>query len=122
MARILVIDDDIQMCEMLAMMLGSENHEVAIARDGAAGIRLYRETPFDVVLCDIFMPGKEGLETICELREHDPGVRVIAISGGAMRAKMDFLPLAKRFGAIKTLSKPIGWQELLEAVDEAMQG
>lgn len=121
MARILVIDDDSQMCEMLAMMLESASHEVAAVQDGAAGIRLYRKSPFDVVLCDLFMPGKEGLETIRELHEQDPGVRIIAISGGAMRVKMDFLPLAKRFGAIKTLPKPIGLQELLEAVAEAIQ-
>jgi CheY-like chemotaxis protein len=121
MKRILVIDDDGEIRDMLAIMLEQEGYEAVRAENGAAGLRLYREKPFDLVITDIFMPEMEGLETIRELRQLDPGARIIAISGGSSRAAMDFLPLAEHLGASCTLHKPIPGQELLDAVARVLQ-
>lgn len=120
MKRILIIDDDIDICEMLAIILENGGYETEQAQDGAQGIRLCHERPFDLVITDIFMPGKEGLETIRELRETHPEVHVIAISGGTAKAAMSFLPLAERFGACRSLSKPIHPNELISAVAEVL--
>jgi CheY-like chemotaxis protein len=66
MARILVIEDDIQVQEMLHQMLTHEGHEVQVASNGIEGIRCYQKTPADLVITDIIMPEKSGLETIME--------------------------------------------------------
>jgi len=82
MARILVIDDDIQILEMLGQTLEREGYEVVDALDGKEGMRLYREAPTDLVITDIVMPEKEGVETIMELKRDFPDVKIIAMSGG----------------------------------------
>ena len=82
---------------------------------------MYREQRPDLVLTDIFMPEKEGLETISELGLLDPAVRVIAISGGGNMGILNPLPMAAKLGAVRTLAKPFGRRELLEAVAAALE-
>jgi DNA-binding response OmpR family regulator len=82
MARILVIDDDPQIREMLRELFRIAKYEVLVAPDGDAALRLHRANPADLIVTDIVMPEKEGLETILGFRRHFPAARIIAISGG----------------------------------------
>lgn len=120
MARILIIDDEEQVRLYLRRILTAESYEVVEAPDGKVGLRLYRQEPADLIIIDIFMPEKEGLETIMELRRDYPDVKVIAISGGGRTGSLDFLHMAKKFGALRTLEKPFTRQEMLDAVQEVL--
>ena len=120
MAKILIIDDEPQVRAMLRQMLEREKFEVMDASDGKEGIRLYRENPADLIITDIIMPEKEGLETIIELKKDYPDVKIIAISGGRRIEPGEYLQLAEILGAIKTFKKPVKRDELLEAVREIL--
>jgi CheY-like chemotaxis protein len=117
---ILVIDDDDQLRGMLREMLEHAGYEVADAPNGKEGIRLYRENPADLVITDIIMPEKEGIETIMDLRREFPEVKIIAMSGGGTIEAEKYLRMAKGLGAVRTLTKPIERKELLEAVREVI--
>ena len=121
MAKILVIDDEPQVRAMLRQMLEREGFEVMDAPDGKEGIKLYQENPTDLIITDIIMPEKEGLETIRELKKDYPDVKIIAISGGRRIEPGEYLLLAERFGAIKTFAKPVQREELLNAVREFLK-
>jgi CheY-like chemotaxis protein len=128
MKRILVIDDDASQREIFRESLEQAGYEVKEAPDGQAGLRLFRQQPCHLVITDIFMPEKEGLETILELKKEFLYVKIIAISGGMTWPKEDgnlmaetALEAAKRLGADRTLQKPIPLQRLLNTVDEVLQ-
>lgn len=122
MASILVIDDDVQLQEFIRIVLEEAGHEVRCASNGVAGLKSYRQFRADLIVCDLFMPEKEGLETIRELHQEHPQVKVIAISGGCPRdGRMDFLPLAKQFGAAAALHKPLVPAELASSVEEVLR-
>jgi len=118
MARILIIDDDVQILDMLRQTLECEGYEVVDATNGKEGIRLYRENPADLIITDIIMPEKEGIETIIELKRNFPDVKIIAISGGGRITPEGYLSMAKRLGANRTFEKPVERDELLAAVRE----
>ena len=118
MARILIIDDDVQILDMLRQTLEHEGYEVVDAADGKKGIRLYRENPADLIITDIVMPEKEGIETIIELKQDFPDVKIIAISGGGQIRPEGYLSMAKKLGAQYTFSKPFERKELLSAIRE----
>lgn len=123
MKRILVIDDEEQVRSMLRMTLEDAGYEVEDAPDGDRGVRIFREKPTDVIITDILMPEKEGIETILELRRDFPGIKIIAISGGGrFRSPNTFLTMAEHFGASRTFSKPLRQRELLSAVRELAGG
>jgi len=122
MATILVIDDDTQIRHMLRRALERQGHEILDAREGAEGLRLFREKRVDLVITDILMPEMEGLACIRELRLADPGIRVIAISGGgSQNFKLDVLGVARRLGATATLNKPFKLEELTQVVREELE-
>ncbi len=121
MARILVIDDDDQIRAMLQQRLEREGHKVVSAGDGKLGMKLFREEPAELVITDIIMPEKEGIETIMELRRDFPEVKIIAISGGGKVSPDEYLHIAEKFGAHRTLAKPFGREELLKAVQELLK-
>ena len=121
MARILVIDDDEQMRSMLRQMLERAGHEVVLASNGLEGMRLYRQESTDLIITDIIMPEKEGLQTIRELKTEFPDLKVIAISGGGSKGNMDFLPVAKVFGAKRIVTKPFKSQVMLDIVDDVLE-
>lgn len=120
MKRILVIDDDVQVRQLLRQMLEREGYEVVDAPDGKEGIRLYRDEPADLIITDIIMPEKEGIGTIFELRRDFPDVKIIAISGGGRLVnKNDCLELCRAKG-IPAFSKPFDRKELLEAIQKLL--
>jgi len=120
MARLLIIDDDDQFRGMLRHMLEREGYEIVDAPNGKEGIRRYREDPADLIITDMLMPEKEGVETIMELKRDFPDVKIIAISGGGRIGPEEYLYVAKKIGALQTLTKPIGREELLKAVREIL--
>jgi DNA-binding NtrC family response regulator len=91
------------------------------ARNGHEGSRHYRAAPADLVMTDILMPEREGLETIRALRQEFPAVKFMAISGAGPTGRLYFLPLATMFGALLTLQKPFTLQQLHEVVREVLQ-
>jgi len=117
MARILVIDDDPNIRRVLQRMLDRAGHEVAVAVDGVEGLRLFAAEAFDLVITDIIMPRREGLETIVELRRQKGGVPIIAMTGYVGRPYLD---AAARLGACEVLFKPYDNHQLMAAVDRAL--
>jgi CheY-like chemotaxis protein len=121
MARILVIEDDPDIRNLCKRILEQAGHHVTEAPDGSVGTKLYRDQRHDLIITDIIMPEKEGIETIMELRRDFPEVRIVAISGGGQATpSFTCLQVAKRLGAANTLAKPFSKQELLAAVAEAL--
>ena len=122
MKRILVIDDDMQMRQMLQQMLEREGYDVVDAPDGKEGMKLYRQDPTDLIITDIIMPEKEGVETIIELRRDFPDVKIIAISGGSRGIDAESCLFAvNQFGADCVFSKPFDRKELLEAISGLLE-
>ncbi len=121
MARILVIDDDEQFRFMLRRILEHAGYEVAEAGNGEDGQRIYRDRPSDLVIVDLIMPEKEGLETIMELRHDFPHIKIIAISGGGRIGPEGYLEVAKNVGAVRALAKPVERQELLAALQDSLR-
>ena len=116
MARILVIDDEDLARYAVRTILERAGHQVEEAKDGARGVARQREAPFDVVITDIIMPNREGIETIMDLRRDFPHTPVIAISGGGRVGPSDYLRMSVQLGARGALAKPFTPEELLEQV------
>jgi CheY-like chemotaxis protein len=122
MTTILIIDDDVQVLAVYRGMLEREGFRVLESLDGLEGIETCRKEVIDLVITDIIMPGKEGLETILELRQEFPKLGIIAVSGGGRLGAGSYLPLAEKMGAQRTLTKPFTRQELLEIVGDVLDG
>ncbi|MFC1835114.1 response regulator [Thermodesulfobacteriota bacterium] len=122
MGRILVVDDDNQVREMLKQMLERDGHEVVEASDGNAAIKLYTQNPTDIIVTDIFMPDIGGIDTIAGLKGQFPDAKIIAISGGGGDvAAQDCLEFAERMGVDRTFSKPLSNEEFTAAVSELLE-
>ena len=116
MARILVIDDNPELGRAVLKRMERAGHTGVLASDGNAGLLIFRAEQIDLVLTDILMPEKEGLETIRELRKENPRVPIIAMSGGGYATGTDYLRLALTFGANAVLQKPFEQHELIDLV------
>ena len=122
MSRILIIDDDINLCLILHEVLRDEGYEVSVAADGAKGIKLQRTQPASLLINDIYMPNKEGIETIRDFREEFPSVPIIAMSGGGRLKTQGGLFTAKELGAAVILRKPFETSDLLRSVAAVLSG
>ncbi len=118
-ARILVVDDDVGIRSLCRVVLEGAGYWVTAAENGADGIRILRQRPIDLVVCDSCMPEMDGIETISELGKRWQDCKIIAISGGAGDLP-DFLPVARHLGAYRTLAKPFSPHDLLAAVRSAL--
>lgn len=118
MPRILVIDDDENICQMFEKLLTRAGYEVETALNGKEGTRLCIKHPFDLIMTDIFMPEKDGLETILELRKKFPDIKLVAVSGGDNTQTLDYLYVARKMGADYTFSKPVDDKKLLQVIGE----
>ncbi len=121
MADIIVIDDDPALRGTIRKILERGGHSVREAEDGVAGLKLVGDDPPDLVITDLLMPEKEGIETIMELQDQFPSVRIIAISGAGSGSDAGPLTDAELLGASATLPKPFSVQKLLDTVDRVLQ-
>ena len=121
MARILIIEDDDQFRAMVRTMLEKAGYnDIEEAANGSIGMKLFRQCPFDLVITDIIMPDKEGIEMITELNRDYPRIKIIAMSGGGRTGPQGYLEMAKYFGASRTLAKPFNHSDLIGAVQELL--
>lgn len=121
MVKILVIEDDNSFRSVLVQMLEKAGYEVRNAEDGNRALSICDSFTPDLVLTDIIMPDKEGLETIQELIIKLPHIKIIAMSGGGRFGPDSYLPLAKKLGAKKTLQKPFMRDELMSAIKDVLE-
>jgi DNA-binding NtrC family response regulator len=118
MARILVVDDDADIRQTLAEILGYDGHVVEVARDGLEAQRLIEKVAFDIVLCDVRMPGKDGMELLDWAKKTRPDVEFIMLSG---HATIDMAVEATKKGAFDFLEKPLDWPKLDILIRNATQ-
>jgi CheY-like chemotaxis protein len=121
MASVLVIDDDAAARRLFTQVLTREGHQVRASADGQLGLQQFKAARPDVVVTDLIMPNREGIETIRAMRAFDPSVPIIAMSGNAGAKFMNFLKVAKLSGAALTLEKPFTPEKLVEAVTQVLR-
>jgi DNA-binding response OmpR family regulator len=119
--RILVADDDPAVRDSIAMVLESAGFMVDQAEQGVTALRLLRAHEPDLVITDILMPQKEGIETIREIRAVLPHTPIIAISGGT-EGGADYLKMAMTFGASAVMAKPFDPMAMLKLVHRLLYG
>jgi DNA-binding NtrC family response regulator len=119
---ILIVDDDKLILATFKYAFEAQGYEVALAENGNAALRQLEQRPIDLVLLDILMPEKEGLETLLEARDRFPSIPIFAMSGGGVVRKHDFLAVAKKFGATGTFKKPIALKDLISTIDAFFEG
>lgn len=120
MIDVLVVDDDPLMRGLLAEWLSEAGYGVRQAENGTTALQMLHSQPAGLLITDMDMPGHDGAQTLEEARRMLPGLAVIAISGGARDAKQNWVAIASRLGAAKTLAKPFERRELLAAVEEVV--
>jgi DNA-binding response OmpR family regulator len=118
MKRILLVEDEDDLRGILRIFLEKMGYAVSEARNGKEGIGIFNKEAIDLVISDLMMPEKEGLETIRELKRSNPHVKIIAISGGGRSDARDNLKMAKLFGATVALPKPFPLHDLAKAVKD----
>ena len=117
MANILLVDDHENLREVISIFLKNNGHTITEACDGHQAIQCYKNMRFDVVVLDIIMPNKDGVETIAELRQINADVRIVAISGGGSLVSPEIcLEMAKSLGVKQVLRKPFNLQQLEECI------
>ena len=121
MKTVLVIDDETSICKLIRRILEKKGYRVLEAFNGDQGMKLFNEHHPDLIITDLIMPEKEGLETIREIRKIDADVNFIAISGGGISNPSLYLDFAKKFGAQEIFSKPIDNKDLISAVDRLLK-
>ena len=122
MPSILIVDDDEQFRSMLREVLAHAGYQVLEAANGAKAIKLYETHPTDLVITDLIMPEKDGLEMILEFKRLSFAAKIIAVSGAGGHGSQDYLRIAKALGAARVLPKPFSTQEILETVSQVLQG
>lgn len=120
--RILVVDDDAGIRRALHILLSRAGYRVTQARDGLEALRLWKDAGGDLVITDLHMPEKNGIEMIVELLSHSPGIRIIAMSGGGQTRRLDLLGNATLLGAVFTIEKPFTLNEMMHVVRRALGG
>jgi CheY-like chemotaxis protein len=118
---ILVVDDEPGIRELLCLMLEAAGHTVTSAEDGIEAPKVLASREVDVVITDLLMPERDGLEFITEIRKKHPKLKIIAMSGGGHIARDSYLRIAKNFGAHVLLEKPFSQAGVLEAIQTALQ-
>jgi CheY-like chemotaxis protein len=126
MARILIVDDDEDTCDLFATILQDAGHTVQVAMDGEQGLRVFHVWKPEVVLLDMFMPEMDGLETVSALLQSGASVKIIAVSGGyrfhRSGASGDIVDQALAMGAHLALQKPVDPERLQQAIDTVTGG
>jgi CheY-like chemotaxis protein len=122
MQKILVIDDNAVVRNTIVQILESEGYCVVSAEDGRRGLTAFRHERPDLVITDIIMPEKEGIETIRDIRGECPNAKIIAISGGGRIGNTDFLRIARQLGASDVIAKPLDPDHFISVVRDRLAG
>ena len=120
MRKILIIDDEPYILLMLKKMLERAGYEVDLASNGREAMEIFEKNSADLVITDIIMPDKEGLELILEMKKQTPELKIIAMSGGGRISPESYLECARHFGAEKVFQKPFKQKDLVRAVKQLM--
>lgn len=120
MAIILIVDDDPTVRLIAGELLRSDDHAIVEAEDGDEALRIVESMAVDLVVLDMLMPNKDGLETIIELRKRKPGIRILAISSGGRMEPGHLLRTAMVFGADECLDKPLRLETFARVVDSLL--
>ncbi len=118
--NILFVDDDHALAASFAELLGEQGHQATVAGNGVQAIEQLRQASFDLVITDILMPDKEGIELIMEIMKDFPGLPIIAISGGGRIGADNYLDMAVKLGCHAGLRKPFTSEQLFAAINAAM--
>ena len=117
--KILIIDDDIQVNKLINIILADEGYEVLQAYNGVEGLNILNNSPgIDLIITDIIMPEKEGIEVIRDVKKNYPKLKIIAISGGGRISAHNYLNLAKSLGADHILEKPFSKNDLITIIQQ----
>jgi CheY-like chemotaxis protein len=122
MAVILVIDDAATVRLLMRRVLAEAQHTVIEAPDGDVGLSLFADQRPALVITDLFMPNREGIETIQQLRRLSPAAKIIAMSSSSTASGKLYLGAAKKLGANAILAKPFNPAQLIAAVDRVLAG
>lgn len=121
MAKILVVDDEEPIRTLLSKILGKDGHEAMEAEDGVHACEAYQDAEIDLIITDLVMPRKNGIEMIMQLKKSHPDVKVIAISGGSgFSGQIDLLSVAQLLGARHIIKKPFTVDEIRAAVNDML--
>jgi DNA-binding response OmpR family regulator len=120
MTYVLIVDDDPMVRNMLVQFFALDGYQTTGASNGKEALRMYRDSPADLVVTDMIMPEMDGIETIQAVRRENPDAKIIAISGGGRNSPEDYLVLAEHFGADRTFTKPVECKALVAAARELL--
>ena len=120
MARILIIDDEELVRHVMRRMVEWAGHEAVEAQNGEQGVALQNENPADLIIIDMIMPGRHGIDVIVELKRAHPDVSIVAMSGGKWGYNVDYLPIARKLGVRMVMDKPFEMSELLRVVRDCL--
>ena len=118
--RILVADDDPGIRRTLQIGLEKAGYEVIEAQDGEEATRLWRENGVDLIIADIYMPNKSGLQLIMELRAHNSTIPVIAMSDGGRNKNLNPLIYSEVLGSVRTIGKPFSLEDMVAMVKQEL--
>ena len=117
MANVMVVDDEPAVRNLFKEILAESEHVVIEAQNGEEACEIIHETAIDLVVTDLVMPEKSGLELIMDLAENYPELPIIAVSGGGgITGRFDYLPIAKLIGAKKIVNKPFKVEEIRKLI------
>jgi DNA-binding response OmpR family regulator len=118
--KILVIDDNPAFRSSLAGTLGRGGYQVIMADDGEHGLAVFRKEKPDLVICDLIMPRRSGVDTIRQIRRESPAMKIIAVSGSGVMMNVDGLATALENGADEVIVKPFDSEDLLSRVTQVL--
>ena len=122
MARILVIDDDVEICTLTKRFLILDGHEVDTAENGAVGLKMAGLNQYDLVITDVIMPEQDGIGVVAELKKLYPHIKIIVMTGGGAKFSIsDLLKITRFMKADWGLAKPLDFEKLLETVREVLE-
>lgn len=113
---VLIIEDDPIMLRNLAQWFQQAGCKVMVAHDGVEGLAQFQKLRPNAVVTDIIMPNREGVETLMAIKARDPGVKILAISGGGRLGSTDLLAMARSLGADAVMAKPFRSTDVVGAV------
>ena len=116
MANVLIIDDDETVLETFQIVLSSSGHQLQTASNGALGIEATKTNALDVMVTDVVMPEKDGLEVLMQMRKTHPDTKIVVVSGGGRTSATDYLKMAEVLGADRVLYKPVTATEVSAAI------